>query len=683
MTFEFQLHQPPCDLAFLAVVNGPVLYNADNATSGAVKRATIRQIGWHVLRLPEEWFFSEKSREMTEKVCHVMQCTIQYLVYRQRQFEAEVADAQRRAEELREERDELFDELVVLREAVAQMRQRRVSNSRDGDGLNAEIAVPHHLSRVDTSGRLFTCSLCGNGYPSSSSLESHVKKRHHRGAQYATMTAAAAAAQNKVVVDTPLPSDTLITELASLKAEVTALREAMAVAQEKRRPDAEFSLFSPISVVTLPAHQLPGTPLGVAHPSLKQQGERLIDALQDELQVMRSRVRHMEGMMYQPAGKIEGGCGRRTRGMEELTSRELCLTNADSSPPEVKHQPLASCASGSSAHSLNGYPPRAPATPDMVHTDDVTEEKVNFFPRQKEVRESNHEADVPACCGSTLFTGTLSLSSQLLFKPSSTLPMAEVVQALSDSELEPQRSASPRRQNNLTALEMRTSVPTEAEATATSAVVENDGPSEPKSFFRSSGLDFSIFNSPNIDTFSCKGICASRKLSTSQTYLTSYVGAEEAKNVTKDELNASGRDEADGVTQQSKPRASLSSLSRGSSGTFVSNPKTFINSQEISKGSSVDSYVISSQPSAQRELPETERTVSMIASSLHDSRNGKGVESRVEAPVSERQREKERNVEAKGPAVDRREMPLKGVTSEKGKKGKLAFISKIFRTRKK
>ncbi|RNF09729.1 zinc finger protein [Trypanosoma rangeli] len=681
MTFEFQLHQPPCDLAFLAVVNGPVLYNADNVTSGAVKRETIRQIGWHVLRLPEEWFFSEKSREMTEKVCHVMQCTIQYLVYCQRQFEAEVADAQRRAEELREERDELFEELVVLRETVAQMRQRRVSNSRDG--MNAGIAVSHHLSCVEKSGRFFTCSLCGNGYPSSSSLESHLNKRHHRGAQYAAMTAATTAAQNKVVADTPWPSDALTKELASLRAEVMDLREAMAVTQEKRRLDANFSLFSPISVVTLPAHQLPGTPFEVAHPSQKQRGEKLIDALQDELRVMRSRVQHMEGMMCQQAGRIEGGCGRRTRELDELTSREARLTKADSSPPEVKHQQLASCASGSSAHSLNGYPSRAPATPDMMHTEDFTEKQVKFFPRQKEARESNHAADVPARRSSTFFTGTLSLSSQLLFKPSSTLPMAEVVQASSASELEPQRSASPQGQNNQSALEMQTSVPTEAEATATSAAVENDGPSEPKSFPHSSGLNFSILNSLNVDTFSCKGLCASRKLSTNQTYPTSYVGEEEANNATNDELKASGRDEADGVMQHSKPRASLSSLSRESSETFVSNPKMFINSQEISKGSPVDSYVIFSQPSAQRESPETERTVSMITSSLHDAHNGKGVKSRVEAPISERQREKELSVEGKGPGVGRRKMPLKGATSEKSKKWKFSFISKIFRKQKK
>ncbi|RNF26413.1 zinc finger protein [Trypanosoma conorhini] len=681
MTFEFQLHEPPCDLAFLAVVNGPVLYNADDATSGTVKRATIRQLGWHVVRLPEEWFFSEKSRAMTERVCHAMQCTIQYLAYRQRGLEAEVADARGRADELREERDEVFEELVALREVAARMRRRCAPNGQDGVG--AEAAAPHHPLRVDSSGRSFACPLCGNGYPSSSSLESHVKKRHNRGTHYAAMTAAAAAVQNKIVKDMSLPSDTLIRELACLREEVITLREAMTVEQEKRRLETKSSFFSPVNVLAVPAQQLPGKPPGASPPSSRHQEEKLIDALQDELRDMRSRVQHMEGMMYHSTMKLGGGRGRRSGGMEEATSGEVRLAYADSSPLGLKRPPLTSFASASSAHSFNCYPPRVPATPDTMHAKDFSKEQADVVPRQTEASESKSALAAPDCRSPTFFTGTSPQLPRLNLKPSSSLSMVGDDKTSSVAELEPKRSVSPQGQEERAVLGAQGSVITKAEDTGECAAVKDNGPLEAAPFLRSDGLDPSIFNTPNIGTLSGSGCCSSQKMPMDQTDSASQVRAEETNSVTTDGHNASGGEDIDEVTEQKKQTESLFSSSRGSSGSSVLNPDRLIGFQEVPNWTPLNSYVSSPASTAQREPRDAGGSAPGFTISSYGPRSGKDVKSGIAVTVGEKQRKEEESVEEKRPAIDRKEAPLKAVSSEKSKKGKLSFFSKIFKKHKK
>ncbi|TPP43292.1 hypothetical protein CGC20_6630 [Leishmania donovani] len=176
MPFRFRLRDPPSDVAFLSLVDGETLYNADGAATRDVKEATIRQMGWHRVELPQDWFLSRHALDTSRQLVQGMQCTMQYLKYccKNEERRAQKATAQlRRCEE----------ELIELRECVAVYKQqlRELRQERQP---------------VDTVLQL-ACSFCGNVYPSRHAVESHIRKRHKRLEGCAVMAAGSAAVSLK------------------------------------------------------------------------------------------------------------------------------------------------------------------------------------------------------------------------------------------------------------------------------------------------------------------------------------------------------------------------------------------------------------------------------------------------------------------------------------------------------
>jgi hypothetical protein len=201
MPFVFKLHDPPCDVAFLSIVDGEALYTADNARTRDVKEATIRQIGWHRVSLPQDWFLSARALETTAHVLEVMQCTVQYLKYRSKSEEKRNLKLSATLQRCEEERAAAFEELIELRETVALYKQKLRELSQGACRRAAAGEVVGH----STSSSLLTrapaatpsdglqCAFCENVYPSRHALESHFRKRHKRPPGYAAMAAASAA----------------------------------------------------------------------------------------------------------------------------------------------------------------------------------------------------------------------------------------------------------------------------------------------------------------------------------------------------------------------------------------------------------------------------------------------------------------------------------------------------------
>lgn len=222
MPFQFRLRQPPSDLSFLSLVDGETLFNADEKENGAVKEATIQQIGWHAIGLPKDWFVSTRAHDTVARVIATLQCTVQYLAYCARNAEKQEERTARAALGYQQERDDAFEELVELRQLVAEYKKHgaavvTTSSSRWATQTKARLGrkLEQYGGRGkeerEPYGRQFDeeglhCSLCGNHYPTMGSLESHLRKRHHRGDAYAAMASAAAAlAQQTALAAAPPP----------------------------------------------------------------------------------------------------------------------------------------------------------------------------------------------------------------------------------------------------------------------------------------------------------------------------------------------------------------------------------------------------------------------------------------------------------------------------------------------
>ena len=202
MPFTFKLHEPPCDVAFLSIVDGETLYNADNVRARDVKEATIRQIGWHRVVLPQEWFLSAKALETTSHVLMAMQCTVQYLKHCCKGEEKRGAKLTAALQRCEEERAAAFEELIELRETVALYKKKLREVGQIMERGAAEAGGVGYVSPTSSSSVLthtdgLHCAFCANAYPSRHALESHLRKRHKRPAGYAAMAAASAAVEQK------------------------------------------------------------------------------------------------------------------------------------------------------------------------------------------------------------------------------------------------------------------------------------------------------------------------------------------------------------------------------------------------------------------------------------------------------------------------------------------------------
>ncbi|KAG5472453.1 hypothetical protein LSCM1_03852 [Leishmania martiniquensis] len=201
MPFHFRLYNPPCDATFLSLLDGEALYNADGARTRDVKEATIRQLGWHRVELPSDWFLSRQALETMTQLLEAMQCTMQYLKYCGKHEERR---AQRATAELRrceEERAAACEELIELREALASYkRQLRDLGEERLRARSPRWAAPlagnmwmRYLPEMDARGQQLPCCFCANVYPSRHALESHIRKRHKRPEGYAAVAATPAA----------------------------------------------------------------------------------------------------------------------------------------------------------------------------------------------------------------------------------------------------------------------------------------------------------------------------------------------------------------------------------------------------------------------------------------------------------------------------------------------------------
>ncbi|EKF37816.1 zinc finger protein, putative [Trypanosoma cruzi marinkellei] len=683
--FEFQLHYPPCDPAFLAVVDAPVLFNADDVTSGKVKDATIRHIGWHVLHLPEEWFFSQKSRELTERVCQSMQCTIQYLAYRMKKLQAELKNAGQDVEKIREERNEAFEELVDLREVVARMKQRYEAH---GQGRHAKgAAAPDRLMAVDEAEPSFMCSFCGNCYPSYSSLGSHVRKRHRRGERHAAMTATSAATQKKLGEGNNLTNDVLRREVTSLRKEVVSLREAMTAEKEKRQLDATLSFFSPMGIAAMPAHHLPSPPLhgrDMSHlsPRLQEEEKRKMDALQDELRVTKSRLQKMEKVIYRQAREIEGGHGRCTHELESGTVEETPLKNAVPVPTSAKSKELARFASGSSLHSNNCYPLRMADTHETVKKEVSIEKERDLVSRRMEVLEPNYEATLPPDQNLAVLSGHSSSASRSAITPVSPSSREGSAPSLSVDELRPELSESPRQHSKLTASVGKLSVRSASEASKVSVAAKNNVPFLEVHPSQAAGDSGSGFNSINLGKVGVVDDGDLHRILAHQTGPTSHLRAAETQSLMNNEEKALDENNADLFGDQNKGLVVSSSL-RGFSENSVPNLNGLNSLQEMNFGYSFDSYMSPLRSSAYGEAPVNKRTLSGLTSNSFRSRAEEGVESHAGAFAGEMPREEEQHAQEERIAVDPKKNSVESVTSEKGKKWKKLLLSRLFTKRKK
>ncbi|KEG15616.1 zinc finger protein [Trypanosoma grayi] len=665
MAFEFRLRHPPCDISFLAVVDAPVLYNAGGAANDAVKEATIRQIGWHPLHLPEEWFFSEKSRAMTERVCCTMQCTIQYLAHQQKKLEAEAAKTQRRLEEMQEERDEAFEELIELREVVALMKQRYGEGSRRGP----TAAPAGSLSQVGRSGHSFTCSLCGNCYPSSSSLQSHVLKRHHRGQRYATMAAASVAIRKQVIGAVDPPRDALIEELTSLRSDVAFLRGAVAAECEKRREEAQSSFFSPINVVALPAHHLSASPAPIQPDGVlasserqqqqQQQQQQLINALQDELQFTKSRLAHMGEALRHKEEVKRGGREKQASisANEQVEASPLLNTTITSAESKSCHPDDGPAAV--SANSLVFYSGRCGAPVQEVSNTSPQRREAALPERQDEKASALHAVSSAHCLNSPAPSQHPLLLS---------LAQKDSTQSQLLAALEPERSESPGNYSCIaTTVEKKKLIADAADSTSMPVGINVGAHSQEWS-------DVQLKSPAYVDFGSLTGSNALRVgelASASRPSLARNISDEAARRAISDASQTPNRKDANlGSVRSLEPASWCSSSSSSSSSSCGSSP---LGGGSVSYGSPPSFLGRSPQQHQLQERPPMEQahakqaTASSATSSLHIGC------------------EDEREAAAKSRVAGAQSKVAEDAHAGKGKKrkGPISFISKIFGKRKK
>lgn len=226
--FTFKLSDPPCDPHYVSLIDAESLYNASDTQADELKHGTLRQVGWHAMNLPDEWFMSQHRCHTVRQLTRVMQCSIQYLYAQLKRTERHVKKVSAALRECDAERDTAFEEVVQLRETVARLRRygaakerarnhsreymramraarashptRSGSHSRSDESgpsasryaaeepRSAGYAKGDRSERIGVAGRngALVCALCGNTYPSQGSLQSHMQKRHKATTQRAS-----------------------------------------------------------------------------------------------------------------------------------------------------------------------------------------------------------------------------------------------------------------------------------------------------------------------------------------------------------------------------------------------------------------------------------------------------------------------------------------------------------------
>ncbi|CBH11860.1 zinc finger protein, putative [Trypanosoma brucei gambiense DAL972] len=299
MGFEFKLHQPPCDIAFLSVVDGPALYSSEEGTQTSMKESMIRQIGWQELDLPLEWFFSKRAYHLVRRVSRTMQCTIQYLSYRQQMLETEAKRAEEKLRDMREESDRVFAELAELREIVSMSGVKR----QDPSPTNRKVAHERWRGHSRITEQLHTCLYCGNNYPSNSSLNSHMIKRHRR-VQHYPLTEETTASPPESSAAIEASNDPLMAEVSQIKHDLAFLREFVTNEQRCNKQNKnDNAMLASTGNAALPVASQPCSPppddINTSLQRKQVEQEMIIKKFQEELHATQLRVAQLEASIRQ------------------------------------------------------------------------------------------------------------------------------------------------------------------------------------------------------------------------------------------------------------------------------------------------------------------------------------------------------------------------------------------------
>ncbi|KAI5689813.1 hypothetical protein MNV84_05986 [Leishmania braziliensis] len=200
MPFRFRLYDPPCDATSLSLVDTEALYNADGTSTRDIKEVTIREMGWHPVQLPKDWFRSHQALDTTRQLLEAMQCTIQYLKHCRKSEERRVQQVTAQLRRCEEERAAAFEALIELRETVALYKQQSrdvgpVQQRARSPPSRATLSRERHMVRsrgTESTTTQQACSFCANVYPSWRALDSHIRKRHKRSEGCVVMSATSA-----------------------------------------------------------------------------------------------------------------------------------------------------------------------------------------------------------------------------------------------------------------------------------------------------------------------------------------------------------------------------------------------------------------------------------------------------------------------------------------------------------
>jgi hypothetical protein len=317
--FIFDVSAPAIDHHMVSLIDPQLTFAASG--NNEWKDQHIRQLGWNVVDLPDDLFSSSEHAATIRRLFLVFQGAIQYCKFRERQAVFEAGQFKSKLKSSKKEVSDLFDELVELREATALMRLG--SHHRQNGGAVARRRGNDDRRETLEERRGFSCYLCGNSYPSSGPLQSHLKKRHSISAELAQKASASCGVdvyqtaielqKNEILRER---EEARARELNDLKTEVTHVRLAMSDMATKQGTEAhreiEFSRevlstsilqVQKILAAAAVAAATPPPPPQPAQVVLTQQqpaaGSNYDDMLLSKLDMQERRVRELEGQLQQ------------------------------------------------------------------------------------------------------------------------------------------------------------------------------------------------------------------------------------------------------------------------------------------------------------------------------------------------------------------------------------------------
>ena len=157
--FRFFIDSELADPNFLSVIDTQTAFADCGGSSSAVQLA--RRFCSNVVDLPDRLFSCSGEGQIIRKLILNLQCALQYCLFEHQQLQYRVDGVEHSRQTLKEEKAELFQEVLELRDSTAALCYRDMSNRRG--------------ARLDGN---YKCHQCGNKYPYAEALQSHISKRH-------------------------------------------------------------------------------------------------------------------------------------------------------------------------------------------------------------------------------------------------------------------------------------------------------------------------------------------------------------------------------------------------------------------------------------------------------------------------------------------------------------------------